>query len=399
MKPPRAVLVICVRYLGDTLLLRPCLRALRAAFPDARIDALVAGGTACALDGCADANNVIEWPARKPLAAAATLAKIAVAGYDWAIDFTGNDRSAIIALASRAGFRAAYERPKLPAWSLRRAAYTFRPAHRKAKPHTLVQRLELLEACGIPSQGNVFGLAPSASATEKTGQLLAGMPEKILHAHVTSRDMQKAIPARVAKAVFEGAIRAGWGIAVSCGRDESERAHVALCTEGLHGHLCRTFGGLDWHGLVALSARCDAYWGSDTAPAHVAAALENARPLRAFARRPLAPASRGGISRRQAVRVPEKQARRLPARQTGKMPRGNRPGQRARVAGRLNGRSPAVSLSRSAPKYPKARGPRRGGCSSARPREGNFSRGKGRTSWPRAVGPAAGRAYRYRDTF
>ena len=62
--PPSAILVVCLRYLGDTLLLRPALRALRAKFPDARLNAVVTSGTAAALDDCADVSRVIEWPRR-----------------------------------------------------------------------------------------------------------------------------------------------------------------------------------------------------------------------------------------------------------------------------------------------------------------------------------------------
>ena len=41
--------------------------------------------------------------------------------------------------------------------------------------------------------------------------------------------------------------------------------------------MIRSFDNLTWHQLVALIARCDKSWGSDTAPAHIASALE--KPL------------------------------------------------------------------------------------------------------------------------
>jgi ADP-heptose:LPS heptosyltransferase len=247
---------------------------LRIAFPLARIDALVAAGTGCALDDCRDVSRVLEWPARDPLGELARLARLAVDGYDWAVDFTGNDRSALIALASRAGLRIAYERPKLPAWSLRRAAYHLRPAHHKIKPHTLTQRLELLEACGVAAQGHSFGLVPRDSALANVRAQVQGLPPQILHAHVTSRDMQKAIPAEIVRRVLAGAIASGLGVVVTGGSAEAERKHVLACTDGLPPENFRIFHDLDWHGLVAAISLCAAYWGSDTAPAHIAAALE-----------------------------------------------------------------------------------------------------------------------------
>ena len=270
---PKSVLIVCLRYLGDTLLLRPALRALREAYPGARLDALVTAGTACALDDCGDVSRVIEWPRRSFLRELALTAEIARSGYDWVIDFTGNDRSALVALASRARFRAAYERPKLPAWSLRRAAYHFRPRHKKVKPHAVIQRLELLEACGVPSQGVSFGLVPRMATLDAARRALEGLPVNLFHAHVTSRDMQKAIPVDVVRDVLSAAIESGYGVVVTGGRDEAEREHVHLCTEGLPAGKLRVFHELDWHGLVATISLCARYWGSDTAPAHIAAAL------------------------------------------------------------------------------------------------------------------------------
>jgi ADP-heptose:LPS heptosyltransferase len=66
----------------------------------------------------------------------------------------------------------------------------------------------------------------------------------------------------------------GNGVILTCGRDAVERAHVSACTEGLPAGKIRVFHELDWHGLVAAISLCNRYWGSDTAPAHIAAALK-----------------------------------------------------------------------------------------------------------------------------
>lgn len=292
--PPQAVLVVCLRYLGDTLLLRPPLRALRAAFPDARLDVAVTAGTACALEDCAWVSRVIEWPRRNFLREAVLAMEVARGGYDWVIDFTGNDRSALVALASRAGFRATYERPKLPSWSLRRAAYNFRPRHQKAKPHTLIQRLELLEACGVPPQGLEFGLEPRSVAVEEIRRRWEGLPAKIFHAHLTSRDMQKAIPVETAREVLAAAMERGYAVALTCGNNPVERTHAEACAAGLPVGKIRVFHDLNWQELVAAISLCERYWGADTAPAHIAAALKKNMlihfgPSRADHWRPLHP--------------------------------------------------------------------------------------------------------------
>lgn len=273
MTAPRSVLVICIRYLGDTLLLRPPLRALRKAFPTARIDVLVAGGTGVALEGCSHVDQVIEWPRSSVWDVLRLGVKIFAGGYDWAIDFTGNDRSSLVAMLSRAHRRIAYERPKTQRRSLRSMAFNSRIPYRKPKPHILLQRLELLAACGVEPDGFSCGLVPDLHALEKARQLTSGLPSRRVHIHPTSRDMQKAIPQGVMRGVVERMTADGWGVVISTGRSEAERQHVLSTFPELPEN-CRIFSDLSWNELVAMVSLAHCYWGCDTAPGHLAAALE-----------------------------------------------------------------------------------------------------------------------------
>jgi len=277
MKPdqsPDSILVISLRYLGDTLLLRPVFRALRAAFPDAKLAALVTSGTAVSLEGCQDVDQVIEWPRRSVAGELQIAVKLLSTGYDWAIDFTGNDRSALATLASRARLRVAYERKRLPKWALRRSAYNLRPPQKRHKPHTLITRLELLEACGVEPQGTSIGLEANPEARKRIAALTASLSHPRLHLHLTSRDMQKAIPTKLAQEVMKGAISNGWSITATSGRSEQEREYLGRATNGLPPERVQTFSELDWQELVAMIDAADAYWGCDTAPAHIASGLE-----------------------------------------------------------------------------------------------------------------------------
>lgn len=272
-RPPKAVLVVCLRYLGDTLLLRPTFRALKKTFPEARLEALVTAGTAVALEDCADVSRVIEWPKSSLPGQAVVLAKVAAARYDWVIDFTGNDRSALVALISGASVRAVYDRPKFSKWSIRRLAYNRRVPPKKKKPHVLIQRQELLEACGVPGRGTDVDLAPRAEALAWTEAATQGLPSGWLHAHITSRDMQKAIPIGIARSVFLGVLDDGGGVVLTSGSAAVERDYIAQCVKGLPADRIKTFSDLTWHQLVALISRGKKYWGADTAPSHIAAAL------------------------------------------------------------------------------------------------------------------------------
>ncbi|GAB4173182.1 MAG: putative lipopolysaccharide heptosyltransferase III [Terrimicrobiaceae bacterium] len=273
MKAPRSILVICIRYLGDTLLLRPPLRALRKAFPAARIDVLVAGGTGVALEGCPHMDRVMEWPVSSFGKVAWLGLGIFATGYDWAIDFTGNDRSSLVAILSRAGCRIAYARPKKQRFSLRSLAFNKRVPYRRPKPHILVQRLELLSACGIAADGLSCDLVPDPPLLERARELTKGLPARRLHIHPTSRDMQKAIPEVVLRGVLNHLVSEGWGVVVTTGRSEAERGHVRRALPEVRDN-CRIFSDLSWGELVAMVSTATGYWGCDTAPAHLASALE-----------------------------------------------------------------------------------------------------------------------------
>ena len=56
------IVVVCTRYLGDTLLAIPFLRNLRAAHPDARIEAVAGGAALGALANCPYLDALLPWP-------------------------------------------------------------------------------------------------------------------------------------------------------------------------------------------------------------------------------------------------------------------------------------------------------------------------------------------------
>lgn len=272
---PARILVIRMRYLGDVLLLQPPLRALRAAFPAAEIDALVNPGTGVALHAPGCIRDTIVWPRGQLALELRTLADIRARRYDWAVDLTGNDRSAMVCLLSGATLRAGYHRPKQPWFFWRNRAYNVRPHHRKQKPHIILQHLELLEACGVPPAGTDVHLEIPPEDARWADAFLGTLhrPVPRLHAHLTSRDMRKSIPPDVARNVLARVVaQTPASITLSHGA-AAEAEHARACIEGLPADRIRLASGISWRQLVALIGASDAYWGADTAPMHAAAAL------------------------------------------------------------------------------------------------------------------------------
>src|SRR5260370_39334397 len=58
-RPPRSILVVCTRRIGDVLLTTPFVRSLKAQWPDTPIDMLVFRGTEGVLEHNPDVRRVI----------------------------------------------------------------------------------------------------------------------------------------------------------------------------------------------------------------------------------------------------------------------------------------------------------------------------------------------------
>lgn len=270
---PKSILLICLRYLGDSLLLRPVIRSLHRAHPGVRITALVSEGTGVALAECEGLGTLLEWPRRSAFRMTTLTMHLVWNRYDICFDFTGNDRTGLLSLVSGARRRIAYERRNLPRISIRRWAYNERPQHEKPKPHVLRQRLNLLSLSGIPDTSGDYGLKPHPGAAARVAELTRHLSGQRLHLHATSRDLQKAFPSNTIAKIARIAIESGYSVVATAGPAAPESDFLRAAMEGFDPMHVAIFSTLSWHELVALTASADRFIGCDSAPAHLAAAL------------------------------------------------------------------------------------------------------------------------------
>ena len=102
------ILIIKLRHIGDVLLSTPVLRALREAYPDARLTMLVNRGTEEILAHNPDVNEVVclekgSWDAQWRF-----VQSLRRRAFDCVIDLTDGDRSAVISLATGAPMRVGF---------------------------------------------------------------------------------------------------------------------------------------------------------------------------------------------------------------------------------------------------------------------------------------------------
>lgn len=111
------ILAIKLRHIGDNLLALPALRALKRAYPRARLDYLVSEyGGAELLRAQTAIDEVLVYPKERSLRFELAR-RLRAEPYDLAIDFSWDSRSALWGVLSGADVRAGYYlRKKIPTW-------------------------------------------------------------------------------------------------------------------------------------------------------------------------------------------------------------------------------------------------------------------------------------------
>lgn len=140
---PRRILAIQLKRLGDVVLATPAFRALKAAWPAARLTVLTEAPFDEALAGLPEPDEILRHP-RGLLASLDFGRRLAGAGYDAVFDFYGSATSARLALSTGAPLRVGW------AHRGRRLAYTRAVPLPPPSParFTADQKLDLLRALG-----------------------------------------------------------------------------------------------------------------------------------------------------------------------------------------------------------------------------------------------------------
>jgi len=101
----RNILIIKLRYIGDVLLATPTLRALKTAWPDARVTMMVNRGTEDVLSGNPDLDEIMVLDKGSLAAQWRLIAGLRRRRFDTVIDLTDGDRSAFLSWISGAPVR------------------------------------------------------------------------------------------------------------------------------------------------------------------------------------------------------------------------------------------------------------------------------------------------------
>ena len=111
-RSPNKILIIKLRYIGDVLLASSILPSLHETFPQAQIVMLVNSGTQGILSHNPYLHEVLCVPHGNWWQQVRFLREIRARQFDWVLDFTDGDRSAIMSAATGASVRLGYNNEK-----------------------------------------------------------------------------------------------------------------------------------------------------------------------------------------------------------------------------------------------------------------------------------------------
>jgi heptosyltransferase-3 len=274
--PPRRILCIKLKHVGDVLLMTPAIRALRRAWPTSTIGALVPMGTAEVLAGNPDLDTVLVFN-RKAGGAGAwkAIREVRRFGPDLVLEMGQGDREAVIGWLSRAKHRVGYAPNRSGGW---RRLLLNRTVPWNGMQHVVDTNLDLVRACGIAAIATRPVVVVHPEGRSRMLAYLKSMGvsphNPLVVIHPVSRWLFKAWPEASCAEVIQGLVRkADITVAVTSGPEAAEVAAANRIVTRAGAAVINLVGRTTLPELAALLERAQLFIGVDSAPTHMAAAL------------------------------------------------------------------------------------------------------------------------------
>jgi heptosyltransferase III len=284
-------LVIKLRHHGDVLLTSPVFQVLKNHAPHIEADALVYHDTREMLTGHPAISNVFtidrEWKRMNPISQAGhelgLFRQLKARKYDLVIHLTEHPRGAWLTRLLKPKYSVAQRAQGINEgrdsrlWK-KSFTHTF-PSPRATFRHTVESNLDSLRRLGIYPQAaeKKLVLVPGDEAEKKVESLMALhniSAKRFIHMHPTSRWFFKTWPAeKFAQLILEIG-KAGERVVLTAAPTSDEREMVAAIKKLLKAPVVDLTGSLTLKELAALTARARAFVGVDSAPMHMAAAMQ-----------------------------------------------------------------------------------------------------------------------------
>jgi heptosyltransferase-3 len=278
--------VFKMRNIGDVLMITPALRALRETFPQARITVVVNSGTEAMLAHNPHVDEVLVYQRTEHKTGLLTrllyelqfVRELRKRKFDLTIGFTDGDRTAWYALFCGARHRLGAVHYSVGKYDPRRRIYNLPAPSSPPLMHEVEKHFYILEQAGLKLRstkpGDLCLAIPDDLRAWARKELKSLRPARIVHLHPVARWLWKCWSSESMAQVIDWLqTERDARVVVTTGpvARERERAREII-------GLCRTNplfydGNLSLSQIAALSAESDGYFGVDTAPMHMAAAV------------------------------------------------------------------------------------------------------------------------------
>jgi predicted lipopolysaccharide heptosyltransferase III len=266
------ILLLQLKRIGDLILTTPAITALRKELPDARVTLVISKECADLAPAILDVDRI--FVVRRNLSDAAIFLGIAREKFDYCVDFTRNDRSALLTFLSGARKRIVTHWIKNKS-KTRARVYNEFVEHRMRDMQTLDYNLALLEPLGIQNASRKLHLDLPHAALEKADALRreAKIENPFVVFHLGSARIEKFWEPQRWTEVIDHA-RSTWQVnaVLTGGGSELEQEHIRGIKSRLRQPLVDLSGKTDLLVLAALIAQARLLVTVDSAPMHLAAA-------------------------------------------------------------------------------------------------------------------------------
>jgi predicted lipopolysaccharide heptosyltransferase III len=266
------ILLIQLKRIGDLILTVPAVAALRKHFPDAKLSLVVSHGCRELVPAIPGISRT--FVAKGNFADATEWLTVASNRYSYCLDFTGNDRSALVTFLSRARKRITYTKVKRA--GIRALTYNQFVDSKPRFAHTVDLHLALLGPLGIHDASPTVHLSVPKRAREHASKLLGenDISSDFIIFHPGSARPEKFwIASRWAELIGYAATKLRMRCVLTGGASTLEQEHIAAIRSATRQPVLDLSGKMDLLALTALIARGRMLVTVDSAPMHLAGAM------------------------------------------------------------------------------------------------------------------------------
>lgn len=275
---PNNILVIKLKQPGDVLVSTPVIAALKEAWPEAQVTYLVSRGTEDMVSGHPLLHDLLVVDRRnrgwRPFFS--LFRELRRRRFDLVLELSGGDRGAFYTLVTRAQERVGFTRPGQPFWQ-RRGVFTRLLPRPPVHMHMVEQNLEALRALGAAPASPRLAFYWNESVEQRIQELLRCHGLKpgayaVMHPGAGWR-FKCWTPAGYARVI--GALEVDYGLPVvlTASRAAHEQELMAALLAKCRAAPINLTGQLTLKELGALIAKARLFFGVDSAPMHLAAAV------------------------------------------------------------------------------------------------------------------------------